>query len=61
MSNPFDKMTELQKKKLFDLIGVHIYKFKKNQEILPTIKNEKIFGIILSGYAEIIFIEYNRK
>ena len=61
MSNPFDKMTELQKKKLFDLLGVHIFKFKKNQEILPTIKNEKIFGIILSGYAEISFMEYNRK
>ena len=60
MSNPFDKMTELQKKKLFDLLGVHIFKFKKNQEILPTIKNENILGIILSGNAEIIFIEYNR-
>ena len=61
MSNPFDKMTELQKKKLFDLLGVHIFKFKKNQEILPTIKNENIFGIILSGSAEISFMEYNRK
>ena len=61
MNNPFDKMTELQKKKLFDLLGVHIYKFKKNQQILPTIKNENIFGIILKGIAEIIFIEYNRR
>ena len=59
MTNPFAQLSTLQKNKLYDLLGVHIYKFKKNEEILPTIKNQNMIGIILSGYAEIIFIEYN--
>ena len=59
MNSPFADLTNFQKNKLFDLLGVHIYKFKKNQEILPTIRKDNIIGIILSGYAQIINIEYN--
>lgn len=59
MSNPFDNLSANQIHKLYELLGVHIYKFKKNQEILPTLKNGNIIGIILSGYAQIINIEYN--
>ena len=59
MATPFDGLTKSQIGKLFDLLGVHVYKFNKNQEILPTIKNENIVGIILDGYAQILNIEYN--
>lgn len=59
MATPFEGLTKSQINKLFDLLGVHIYKFNKNQEILPTIKNENIVGIILEGYAQILNIEYN--
>lgn len=59
MNSPFENLTKFQKNKLYDLLGVHVYKFNKNQEILPTIKNENIIGIILEGYAQIINIEYN--
>ena len=59
MTTPFEALTKSQKNKLFDLLGVHIYKFNKNQEVLPTIKNENIVGIILDGYAQILNIEYN--
>jgi CRP-like cAMP-binding protein len=59
MNNPFENLSKNQIKKLFDLLGTHTYKFKKNQEILPTIKHENIIGIVLNGYAHIIFIEYN--
>lgn len=59
MKNPFDGLTKVQVKKLFDLLGVHIYTYNKNQEILPTIKNDNIIGIILEGFAQIINIEYN--
>lgn len=59
MNSPFDGLTKIQINKLFNLIGVHIYKYTKNEEILPTIKNENIIGIIISGYAQIINIEYN--
>lgn len=41
------------------MLGVHIYSFSENQEILPTIKNENIVGIVLEGYAQILNIEYN--
>lgn len=59
MTAPFEGLTKSQINKLFDLLGVHVYKFNKNQEILPTIKNENIVGIILDGYAQILNIEYN--
>lgn len=59
MRGPFDELTKLQRTKLLDLLGVHTYQFDKNQEILPTIKNENILGIILHGKAQIIHNEYN--
>ena len=59
MNSPFEDLTKFQKKKLFDLLEVHFYKFTKNQEILPTLKQENIIGIIMQGYAQIINIEYN--
>ena len=59
MKNPFENLSKLQISKLYDLLGVHIYKFKKNQEVLPTIKSENIIAIILDGYAQIVNIEYN--
>lgn len=59
MKSPFSELSKAQITFLYDLLEVHIYKFNKNQEILPTIKNENIVGIILSGEAEIIYIEYN--
>ncbi len=39
--------------------GVHIYRYKKNDEILQTIKNENIICIVLHGYAQLLYIEYN--
>ena len=59
MSNPFENLSKNQISKLFHILGVHIYNFKKNQEILPTIKYENILSIILHGHAQIINIEYN--
>ncbi len=59
MNGPFTDLSKAQINKLYDLLGVHIYNFNKNQEILPTIKSENIIGIILKGHAQIINIEYN--
>lgn len=59
MNGPFADLSALQQARLFDLLEIHRYKFNKNQEILPTIKNENIIGIILDGFAQIINIEYN--
>lgn len=59
MSNPFSELSKSQINKLFELLGAHMYIYNKNQEILPTIKNENIIGIIMSGHAQILNIEYN--
>ena len=59
MASPFDNLTKLQINKLFELLGVHIYRYKKNEEILPTLKNGNIIGIIMDGSAEINYLEYN--
>ena len=59
MDSPFADLSRVQVNKLYNLLGVHIYNFRKNQEILPTIKSGNIIGIILEGYAQIINIEYN--
>ena len=59
MNSPFADLSALQVSKLFDLLEVHTYKFNKNEEILPTIKNGNIVGIIMNGFAQIVFIEYN--
>ena len=59
MINPFNGLSKPEITSLYDLLGVHAYRFKKGQEILPTIKNENIIGIVMSGYAEIIHVEYN--
>ena len=59
MSNPFDDISEEEKSDLFNLLGVHFYKFNKGEEILPTIKQSNIICIVLEGSAHIIYIEYN--
>lgn len=57
--SPFNGLNMLQKSKLFNLLEVHIYKYKRNQEILPTLGRENVFGIILNGSADIIKIDYD--
>ncbi len=59
MRLPFEGLTKLQIGKLLVLLGVHRYKYSKGEEIIPTIKNDNIIGIILDGFAQIINIEYN--
>lgn len=59
MRSPFDDLSKLQISKLLDLLGVHTYTYNKNEQILPTIKNENIVCIIMEGSAQIIYIEYN--
>ncbi len=58
MNAPFDNLTKAQINRLYNLLGVHMYKYNRNEEILPTIKHENIIAIILSGYAQIIYMEY---
>ena len=59
MKKPFDDLSTAQINKLYILLGVHIYTYNKNQEILPTIKSDNIIAIILEGSAQIKNIEFN--
>lgn len=52
-------ISELQKNKIFKILETHIYKFNKNEEILPTLKSENIVCILLEGYANIVNINFN--
>ena len=59
MRDIFSDLTKLQINKLFDLLGVHFYRYKKNEDILPTIKSENIVCIVMEGEIQIKYIEYN--
>lgn len=59
MRSPFYNISEKEKKKILQLLQVHIYMYNKGQSILSTMKNNNIIGIISKGYAEIININYN--
>lgn len=58
MINPFEGISNLQKSKLLNKLESHIFKFNKNEEIIPTLKTKNIVCILLEGYAEIININY---
>ncbi len=59
MLSPFDNITALQRHKLFKLLHIHVYRYQKSEEILPTIKSDNVICIILSGKAEMINVDYN--
>lgn len=59
MNGPFADLSRLQTTKLLELLEVHRYKFNKNEEILPTLKNGNILAILTQGAAQIVYIEYN--
>ncbi len=59
MNGPFDGLSKLQMQKLFVLLGVHKYKYNKLEELISTIKHENLICIIISGHAQIMYIEYN--
>ncbi len=59
MASLFKGISEKDKYKLFTLLRTHVYTFDVNVDIIPTIKNENIIGIIDEGNADIIRINYN--
>ena len=59
MKSPFKNLSEVQIDKLYHLLGTHIFNFRKNDEILPTIRSRNIIAIILDGSAKIVNIDYN--
>ena len=50
MNSLFKGISEKEKYKLFTLLKSHIYTFDVNMNIIPTIKNDNIIGIIDEEY-----------
>lgn len=59
MTSLFKGISEKERYKLFTLLKAHVYTFDVNVDIIPTIKNDNIIGIIDEGNADIIRINYN--
>ena len=59
MNSPFADLSRVQTVRLFEMLDVHIYKYNKNEEVLPTIKNSNIIGVVMEGSIQISYIEYN--
>ena len=58
MDGLFKGISEKEKYKLFTLLHAHIYNFDENINIIPTIQNDNIIGIIDEGKADIIRVNY---
>lgn len=59
MKNVFDKIEAGNKVKLLKLFEASIFTYQKDVYISSLIKHTNIIGIVLSGYLEIIRIDYN--
>jgi CRP-like cAMP-binding protein len=59
MNSPFADLSRVQTTRLFDLLDVHIYKYNKNEQVLPTIRKSNIIGVVMEGSIQISYIEYN--
>ena len=59
MDSPFAELSRVQTLRLYELLDTHVYKYNKNEEVLPTIKNSNIIAVILEGSVQISYIEYN--
>ena len=57
--NPFDNISENNKRKLLRLLEADEFIFKKNSEIFKSINQDKMIGILIDGYAQIQRINYN--
>lgn len=59
MNDPFTGLSKKDKKNLLTLLKAHIYTFDVNKDILSSIKNDNVIGIIETGSAKIIRTDYN--
>lgn len=59
MTNLFANITEKNQEKLLRILEGQTLNFKKNCQVLTTVKWENIIGFIISGYMQIIRVDYN--
>lgn len=59
MKNLFHNISERNQEKLLKLLEANTFTFKRDTNILSTLRNENIIGIVISGYIQIIRNDYN--
>jgi len=59
MTNLFANISEKNQEKLLRILEAHTLNFKKNCQVLTTVKWENMIGVILSGYMQITRVDYN--
>ncbi len=59
MKSPFSDLSTVQRNDLYELLDAHRYSYNEGDEILQKLKYENIVCIILSGYAQQLYIEYS--
>ena len=58
MTNPFDNLSEKDKKKVLQLIEGHTLKYNVNDDITKTIRTDSMIGIVIDGMCEIVYQDY---
>lgn len=59
MINLFDKISDVNKRKLLRLLEADTLLINRNSKVLSTLTNSNIIGIIISGVIEVTRTDYN--
>ena len=59
MVDLFDKISNVNKKKLLRILDADSLIVSKNAKVLSTIKNDNVIGIVISGLIHVIRSDYN--
>ncbi len=59
MKSLFDEISHKNQEKLLKILEANTLTYKKDSQILKTVKWDNIIGIVLSGYMQIIRVDYN--
>ena len=58
MTNPFDNISDKNRRKILQLIEGHTHKYNVNDDITKTIRTDSMIGIVVDGMCEIIYQDY---
>ena len=58
MSNPFDNLSDKNRKKVLQLIEGHTFKYGVKEDIIQTIRTDSMIGIIIDGMCDIVYHDY---
>lgn len=56
--DPFKKINEEEKKQLLNMLEAIVLNINKNESIISRIRMNRVYGIVLEGYVQIIKTDY---